>query len=201
MSPQQRSIETRARILQAAQQCFAQRGYDATSVSDICERAGVSKGAFYHHFPAKHDVFLALLSDWLSQLESRLSLGLTQAESVPDGLREMARLASSVFENAENQLPMFLEFWTKAARDPQVWEATIAPYQRFWTYFSKLIEAGIQEGSLREVDSMIAARVLVSFAVGLLLQALLDVNDTDWGEVAQEGIQMILQGLERRDTT
>jgi TetR/AcrR family transcriptional repressor of nem operon len=46
--PQQRSEETRASILDAAVRCFALSGYDAASVDDICEEAGVSKGAFWH---------------------------------------------------------------------------------------------------------------------------------------------------------
>jgi len=50
---QQRSEETRARILDAAIRRFAIAGYDAASVEDICTEAGVSKGAFYHHFPTK----------------------------------------------------------------------------------------------------------------------------------------------------
>jgi len=197
---QRRSMETRSRILRAAGYCFAHKGYEATSVSDICQRAGVSKGAFYHHFPTKQAVFLALLSDWLTQLESRLSAGMAEAGSVPEGLSAMAGMAHTVFRNAEDQLPMFLEFWAQAARDPQVWEATIAPYRRFWSYFAGLIERGIAEGSFRDVDPDIAARVLVSLAVGLLLQALLDSDETDWGRVAEEGIRMMLQGLERKES-
>lgn len=60
---QTRSEETRARILQAALTLFARLGYEAASVEDICVEAGVSKGAFYHHFPTKQAVFLQLLHD------------------------------------------------------------------------------------------------------------------------------------------
>ena len=56
--PQQRSEETRARILAAALDRFARYGYDATGVAEICRAAGVSKGAFYHHFPSKQAAFL-----------------------------------------------------------------------------------------------------------------------------------------------
>ena len=55
MGPQKRGEETRSRILDAAQGCFVQHGYDATGVAEICRSAGLSKGAFYHHFPSKLD--------------------------------------------------------------------------------------------------------------------------------------------------
>ena len=66
---QQRSEETRANILDAAVRRFAISGYDAASVDEICAEAGVSKGAFYHHFPTKQTVFLALLEGWLKTIE------------------------------------------------------------------------------------------------------------------------------------
>ena len=66
---QQRSMETRKRILDAAQSLFSQSGYDATGVAEICRAAGVSKGAFYHHFPSKQAIFLELLDGWLSRLD------------------------------------------------------------------------------------------------------------------------------------
>ena len=47
MAQQIRAEETRSRILEAAQNCFSRKGYDAASVSDICREAGITKGAFY----------------------------------------------------------------------------------------------------------------------------------------------------------
>ena len=66
---QLRSTETQERILSAAETAFASQGYDGTSVSAICEAAGVSKGAFYHHFDSKQAVFLQLLDRWLAGME------------------------------------------------------------------------------------------------------------------------------------
>ena len=69
---QPRSEKTRAAIMIASAALFSQAGYDATSVAQICEQAGVSKGAFYHHFPSKQDLFLSILDEWLHDLDARL---------------------------------------------------------------------------------------------------------------------------------
>jgi len=61
--------DTRTNILTAALDLFAKSGYDATSVTDICKAAEISKGAFYHHFPSKQSLFMALLQDWLDMLD------------------------------------------------------------------------------------------------------------------------------------
>lgn len=197
MSPQQRAEETRSRILTAAEESFAHYGYDVTGVAEICRRAGVSKGAFYHHFPSKQAVFLELLELWLAELDKQLETIRAAAENVPAALRHMASMAEVVFRAADGKLPIFLEFWTKAAHDPGIWQAMIANYRRYREFFASMIEDGIAEGTLQPTDPETTAQVIVSLAVGLVLQGLLDPHGANWGHVAQEGMNMILKNLER----
>jgi AcrR family transcriptional regulator len=51
------------RLVEAAREVFAQRGFAATRIADIVERAGMSQGAFYRHFPDRDAVFLAAVHD------------------------------------------------------------------------------------------------------------------------------------------
>ncbi len=192
---QKRSQETRANILNAAQSLFAQNGYDATGVADICQEAGVSKGSFYYHFPSKQALFLELLDEWLSGLDVQLNLLRQNDQSAPDSLIAMTSVLPLVFQSAGNHLQIFLEFWIQASRDATIWEATIAPYHRYQTLFASLIEEGITEGSLEPVDTQLTAQVIVSFAVGLLLQGLLDPQGADWEKVAKQGIQYLMDGI------
>jgi AcrR family transcriptional regulator len=55
------AAETRERLLRAAADVFAERGYDGTRVADIAAAAGVSNGALYAHFPSKADLLVAAL--------------------------------------------------------------------------------------------------------------------------------------------
>jgi AcrR family transcriptional regulator len=191
--PQQRSEETRASILDAAVRCFALSGYDAASVDDICEEAGVSKGAFYHHFPTKQSIFLALLQGWLKTIDTGLE-GLRK-ETVPETFVAMTELLPVIFTAADDSLPMFLEFWTQASRDETVWKATIAPYRHYHEHFADLIRDGIAEGSLKQVDADSASQVVLSLAVGLFLQGVLDPQGADWQKVGEESMQIIMNGL------
>jgi AcrR family transcriptional regulator len=196
---QQRAEETRARIMQAGLECFAQNGYDATGVAAICKHAGVTKGGFYHHFDSKQALFLALFEQWLIILDEQLAAFRAEAENVPNGFREMAGMIGQVFEVASGQLPMFLEFWSKAAHDPQVWKEIIAPYRRYQTFFAQMVQEGIDEGTLRPVDPKTAAQTLVSLAVGLLLQGTLDPDGADWAQVTKESIDTYLEGIAERE--
>src|SRR3954463_6271863 len=57
---EERSSDTRRRLLASARALFAERGYGATSLADVVDAAGLTKGAVYHHFSNKQDVFRAV---------------------------------------------------------------------------------------------------------------------------------------------
>jgi AcrR family transcriptional regulator len=195
MKLQDRAEMTRQQLIDAAASCFAEQGYDGTGVAMICDRAQVSKGAFYHHFDTKQAIFLALMQQWLEGLDHQLDAFQTSMKSVPEGLHSMTGLLGTVLEVGGDALPMYLEFWSRATRDQQVWQETIAPFHRYHTFFGTLLQAGIDEGSIRQVDADHAARVLVAFAVGLLMQGLLEPEGEDWAEVAGLGMDMLMNGL------
>jgi AcrR family transcriptional regulator len=56
-SQAQRRASTIAAIISAASELFTARGFAATSIDDIASRAGVAKGAVYHHFESKEQIF------------------------------------------------------------------------------------------------------------------------------------------------
>ena len=60
---EQRTQETRRLILDAAYRVFAARGYGQATIDDVLAEAGISKGALYHHFASKEELFKALLED------------------------------------------------------------------------------------------------------------------------------------------
>ena len=190
---QQRSEETRSRILEAAVKQFSINGYNKASVDNICEQAGVSKGAFYHHFQTKQDVFLALLDGWLQIFDQAVEA--SKDQTVPETFQQMTDYFPYIFQSASDNLPMFLEFMLQASRDNKVWQASIAPYRRYHKHFASLIKKGISEGSFVDVNPDLAARLIVSTAMGLLLQSLLDPQGAKWDKVARDTVQLMMNSL------
>ncbi len=198
MKQQDRATQTKESILQAAEHLFAVQGYEATSVSMICDAVGVSKGAFYHHYKTKQSVFLELMQRWLKGLDEQLVLISESSNNVKDGLLSMGKIVGQVLDVGGPQLPIFLEFLSRAIRDPAIWDATVEPFQRYRDFFAVLIQRGIDEESLREIAPHHAARVIIALAVGMLVQGLLDPGGEDWRDVTQEALQLLLHGIVAR---
>lgn len=196
---QKRSEETRENILSTASRLFAQNGYEATGVAQICEQAGISKGAFYHHFSSKQTIFLTLLENWLLRLESGFQIIQQQSSDVPHAILQMADNVAQAIIETDVQLSLFLEFWVKANRDPEIWQITIAPYHKFQEYFSGLIEKGISEKSIKQIQPQLGAKVILSLALGLILQRIFEPNSTDWGTDTIKGVSLLLEGMSRRE--
>lgn len=83
----ERSEATIAAILKAARKRFAARGFDATSIDDIAAEAGVAKGAVYHHFRSKEEIFMKVLENVQAELAATPPPGLAK---ISDPLEQIA---------------------------------------------------------------------------------------------------------------
>lgn len=78
----ERRAETRGRLLAAARELFAAKGYAATGREEVAERAGVTRGALYHYFDSKADLFAAVVGGLDEELARRV-LAATGGEAEP----------------------------------------------------------------------------------------------------------------------
>jgi TetR/AcrR family transcriptional regulator, transcriptional repressor for nem operon len=68
--PGDRAASTRRRLLDAAVQVIRAKGYEAATVDDLCREAGLTKGAFFHHFRGKEDLALAAAAHFATNAEA-----------------------------------------------------------------------------------------------------------------------------------
>jgi AcrR family transcriptional regulator len=113
---EERSAETRARLLDATLECLIDVGYARTTTTMIADRAGVSRGAQVHHFPTKS----ALVLDAVGHLAARQAQELRRrAQELPASGDRLSLLVELVWESFSG--PLFyaaLELWVAARTDP-----------------------------------------------------------------------------------
>lgn len=152
----------RNELLDAAQALFFSKGYDATTVANIMERAGVSKGGFYHHFTAKDDLLEALGERMAAEALARLQPIMEQ-----DGLDAVARM-NAVLSQAR-QLKVADAPAIRAAFDTVFKPENIVLYHRLnrtismvmLPLFVALLEQGKAEGRFRIDDPATTAEIIL----------------------------------------
>jgi AcrR family transcriptional regulator len=197
---QTRSHDTYNRILSSSYELFSRHGYEATGVSLICEKAQISKGAFYHHFPSKKDVLLSLIENWLTDINNQFFPVSETLTGIPEQFLAMSPALFPIFSKAES-IPLFLELWLQAMRDPEIAHRLIKPYYKYCRYFENMFEEGITEGSFdAETDPHYSMRMVMALAIGLIMQSMIEPKRGDWQKITQYSIEKITSGLRKEQS-
>jgi len=64
--------QTKAKLLVLARELFARQGHGGVALQEVCDRAGVTRGALYHHFPGKDELFRAVCEQVAQEVSQRL---------------------------------------------------------------------------------------------------------------------------------
>ncbi|MFD8569572.1 TetR/AcrR family transcriptional regulator [Streptomyces sp. NPDC059639] len=132
------------RLLAAATRLFAEQGYDRTSVQEIVEAAGVTKGALYHYFGSKDDLLHEVYARLLRLQQERLDAFADRDEPVEQRLREAA--ADVVVTTIENLDDAAIFFRSMHHLSPEKNKQVRAERRRYHERFRALIEEGQKTG-------------------------------------------------------
>ncbi len=192
MPQQDRAYATREAILHAAAEEFDRLGYDRTSLTAVLTRAGLTKGAFYFHFPSKEAVAAALIERqdelWAQVREAWRARGLDPLSSLHGMFAESAdRMAADVVLRAGVRLNAEREIGYPGVPSTHVmWEKLIATY---------LVEAA-ERGHLRPgVDPEAVARTLCGAALGARLISSATTSCADFPGRMREVLRHVLPGV------
>jgi AcrR family transcriptional regulator len=186
-----RSASTRAKLVRAARALFARHGYAAVGTEQIVRRAGVTRGALYHHFAAKEDLFLAVYE----QVEHDLTAELVTLVSEATGPLEALRIGIRTFLDA--------------CRTPEMQRIVLVdgPAVLGWERWREIAQEnglGLTESVLNaaveagEIEP-IAVTPLAHMLGGALDEAaLLVVNDPDQTDTVAATLERLLDGLRPR---
>lgn len=149
--------ETRARLLALARELFADHGHAGVALLDLCNRAGVTRGALYHHFASKDDLFRAVCADVATDLSARV------------------RAAAGTQPTALERLRVGCEAFLDACTEPDIRRILLidGPSVLGWQAFRELdarhglgllsatLRAAVEEGATLPVPVDVLAHLLI----------------------------------------
>jgi AcrR family transcriptional regulator len=168
MAHVRKAQRTRALLLAAAVDIIGHKGYSATTVDEVAEKAGVSKGVLYYHFASKAEMATAILEDGLTVFSNSLEYIGQKAQNGVAGLSSMAE-AFATMVDSNRQFTKFLlsEIW----REDREWRQTVKQCEdKMCATISDQVLRGQMEGTLRQdIDASFVATAFLGMCLSLSL--------------------------------
>lgn len=165
---------TRERLLEAARVVFLDQGFHATTVDQIAEEAGFTKGAVYSGFEGKADMFLALYRE---RAQRRAAEYLRYANGVDRDEQTQAALAEwvGVLRRDREWSLVLIEFWVHAARDEKLRERFDELHRTVRRALAEAVQAGADRSGRRlAAPSELIAMAGMALANGFALEGFAD---------------------------
>ncbi|MGY0499288.1 TetR/AcrR family transcriptional regulator [Nocardia sp. FBN12] len=172
-SRDRRRRETRESLLNAAYDLFCTLGYAGTSLDEVADRAGFTKGAIYAHFDGKEGLFLTLIertttslvSQWMEPDPGRTADGQPEADGIGEWL-------SQAMHERRDWFLVTAEFALLAARKPALAARQLAAVDRVCDDIASWLTRIGVDATTTEISSM--SRLLLAMMNGLVLHTALD---------------------------
>jgi TetR/AcrR family transcriptional regulator, fatty acid metabolism regulator protein len=145
---------TRDKILQAALEVFAEKGYHRALVDDIVRTSRTSKGAVYHHFPNKEALFLALVDEFSARLAEAVAAGIAGADG---GLGKVqAALTAGLETFARHRDLARILLLESVSLGPAYQSKRLEVHGRFASLIQAYLDDAVAEGSIPPQDTRVA---------------------------------------------
>ncbi|MEW5960058.1 MAG: TetR/AcrR family transcriptional regulator [Chloroflexota bacterium] len=183
-------------IMQAARRIFAEQGFHAARMSDIAQAIGVSQGTLYHYFRSKDELFLALLYIWNDRLAEIVRQLPNAQVSSTDKFWMINQIAVAFFETSDDLLPVLVEFWAYALRNPDAAASFRQFFQTMQQSFIDILNEGITAGEFKPIDVEMLSIVPLIVLDGIsLLTAVVGKDLIKPVEMTRKTQQLIFGGL------
>jgi AcrR family transcriptional regulator len=176
-------------ILESALICFAKKGFESSTVNDICAQSGLSKGAVYNYFKSKDDIYLDLISQKTEEAFTRIRDALLDLTSVKEKLDYLFTVYDTPFPYDEaylGEITVSLEFKLRSSRYKEINEILIKRRHKYFVgVLTEVIEEGQRTGEFKHTNSPeVYADLFWTMMDGLLIQSVYE--DFKYHEVLKE---------------
>jgi AcrR family transcriptional regulator len=161
-----KSMLTKKKITKAATNLFVQKGYAATSIENISEATGVSKGNIYYHFGSKEGLFIHVLDEWEKEWVEQWE---SQKKNYSTTIEQLHGIAKHFVVNDYNHplTNVANEFFSQEKSNTLVQNQLYKTINLRISYSQKLLSEGMQSGELKADDSLLLAKVFDTLLYGL----------------------------------
>jgi AcrR family transcriptional regulator len=161
-----RAGTTRRHILEVAAHAFAEHGYSGISLNDIVRESGLTKGAFYFHFPSKEALALEVFRDRQDRWVDKTLTGVMEKTRAIDQLQAMLDIGCEIHEGdgSARAISRLCQEWSS---QEELVEHSRSHLKRWFEITAEVIRRAQQEGDVRpDIDPRRTAETIVAAFIG-----------------------------------
>jgi len=187
----------RREILSAALSVFAEKGYEQATIEEIAEKAEFSKGALYTYFSHKEEMFKAILEDTLVQFEKILESSTSEGGAIREQFRRITVATLKYFNEHPDYLTIIINenLHVKIRTSPEFREDFAKRRERMVKGAAKLLERGIAEGTVRDIDAVQLIEVYWNIIFTFMLNYRLSGTGTPVDRIADIVLTIFFDGV------
>jgi AcrR family transcriptional regulator len=187
--------ERMSQIMEAAMKIIARKGFANSRLDDMVKETGLSKGAIYHHYEGKKEIFLALIDHWETQAFPDFYSRRGRERSAVGILRDFSKEMVKVFKARSYVFQAEVEFWSLANQDEEIRARSQELYEKIINLFELVIVKGIREGEFLSVDSRSTAIYILSVFQGINWFCIFDDSSVDAEDYINNSIELLIKGI------
>nr|BBH86357.1 TetR family transcriptional regulator [Thermosporothrix sp. COM3] len=189
--------ERRQHILQTAATLFAQKGIHETSMDDIVQATGLSKGSLYWYFHNREDLLLTLLQLFLDQELQLLQSVQEQEGPASERLYSMLERYIQQLAQAAHLLPVTLDFYAMATRQEKIRHFFQSYYQRFRLLVKEILQQGLVREEFLPFDPDEISIALIALLEGTTLLGIIEPEHIQLEKHALPACRFLLESLKK----
>jgi AcrR family transcriptional regulator len=192
------SEERKTQILTAATKVFTKHGFSGARMDDIVAESGLSKGAIYWYFDSKDSIIISILDQFFNWETAHLRELLEREVSAQKKLEIFVETTIKDLEKIKPLMPILFDFWSLSVRKKTVNQAIKRYYQNFLDLIEPIIQQGIDQGELRQINVSETAIALGAIFEGTILLYFYFPDTVDFEKQFRSNLDLILEGLIRK---
>lgn len=187
--------DTKKKILDSAFSVFVSNGYNDTTMSHIVKKSGLSKGAIYHYYSSKKDLFASLIDHWEIFSFPDFYSKSNKDEKAEDTLKRFAGTVYDVFCARPEVFLAEIEFWALANKDSEINERSRLLYDKILTLFDLVLSKGVRNNEFKKIDTKIVSIELLSVFQGINWFCLFGGDKSMVEKYLKQSVDIILDGI------
>ncbi len=192
--------EKKQHIMISAIKVFAEKGLKSSKIADIAAEAGIGKGTIYEYFSGRDEIFIDACNQMIADITNDIKIVANSDLPPMEKIRAMTKTSLEFSDKFTPEMSAFItDFWAEGIRNqyqPEKGLIDIKPiYDELRETYKRILQAGIDCGEFRPIDTHMFASAIIGIIDGLQVQWVIDPRTFHFQEMADTLIDLFINGI------